>query len=141
MKKIDEILEMLSCDNPKEVQDKGVELGKQVQTLECFIMPYDKNGSEKLWGNCSKIVLNRRIESMRPYFGDLLKWIRDLEKPGALEIYDYLLSSSIKVYEESLEFSLRYELQYSLMLGDKMYHQNLLKLREEIIKNGVNHND
>ena len=62
MIKIDEILEMLSTDNPKEIQEKGIELGKQVETLDCFIMPYYEGESEKLWENCAKIITSQPIE-------------------------------------------------------------------------------
>ena len=136
MVKIDEILKMLSTDNPKEIQEKGIELGKQVTFWECFIMPYDANGSEKLWENCAKIITSQPLKTTYEYINIgtlyfLLDWLKDMKNPGAKEIYNYLLTSSQYLYEDYLLKIINEKIEESKVLKNNEFLETLNKLKAE----------
>lgn len=135
MIKIDEILKMLSTDNPKEIQEKGIELGKQVETLDCFIMPYYEGESEKLWENCAKIITSQPIEKRKRYIFRLLEWVKDMSTPGAQEIYNWILECSPFTYKTRLIYDIEWQIEEFANLADKKYLNNLTNLKNKIEKN------
>lgn len=132
MIKIDEILEMLSTDNPKEIQEKGIELGKQIETLDCFIMPYYEGESEKLWENCAKIITSQPIEKHKRYIFRLLEWVKDMSTPGAKDIFNYFITVTPFFYKEELKSDIEEEIKTNY---DKKYLNNLTNLKNKIEKN------
>ena len=85
---IDEIMDMLDWNNSEEVQQKGIELAKNIKSLNAFVFPGYPNKS--VWENCAIILADKSDEVLTPHLSRLLEWIEDLNWPGALIILDRL---------------------------------------------------
>ena len=90
MYNIDEIMDMLDCNNSVETQEKGIELAKNVKCINVFILPEHLECSKNVWENCAKILANRTDKELQPYLIDILVWIEDMNWPGAIIIDDRL---------------------------------------------------
>ncbi len=90
MYNIDEIMDMLDCNNSVETQEKGIELAKNVKCINVFILPEHLECSKNVWENCAKILANRTDKELQPYLIDILLWIEDMNWPGAIIIDDRL---------------------------------------------------
>lgn len=134
MIKIDEILKMLSTDNPKEIQERGIELGKSLHENIYFIMPYDEYGSEKLWKNCAKIIISRTLLENESNIYFLFDWLKDMTTPGAREIYKYLSESSSTFYRYILKECLNQKINEETKLKNELFCKNLIKLKKRIEK-------
>ena len=87
---IDEIFEMLSWDSDEETQLKGIEEAKKVKNLSVFLQPCNEKYSKNIWDNCAKVLASHSDEELSFYFTDLLKWLQDMNWPGAFIIYNRL---------------------------------------------------
>lgn len=90
MYNIDEVMDMLDCNNDVEIQEKGIELAKNVKCINVFILPEHLECSKNVWENCAKILANRTDKELQPYLIDILLWIEDMNWPGAIIIDDRL---------------------------------------------------
>ena len=90
MYNIDEIMDMLDCNNSVETQENGIELAKNVKCINVFILPEHLECSKNVWENCAKILANRTDKELQPYLIDILLWIEDMNWPGAIIIDDRL---------------------------------------------------
>ena len=90
MYNIDEIMDMLDCNNSVETQEKGIELAKNVKCINVFILPEHLECIKNVWENCAKILANRTDKELQPYLIDILLWIEDMNWPGAIIIDDRL---------------------------------------------------
>lgn len=88
---IDTILDMLDWNNDIETQEKGIEEGKKVRSLEAFIQPYHEKNSKAVWENCAKILSCKNDEELWPHIRALLHWLGDSNWPGYEIILDRLL--------------------------------------------------
>ena len=86
---IDEIMDMLDWNNSEEVQQKGVELAKNIKNISAFVQPNDPGKS--VWENCAKILADRPDDKLKPYLSQLLEWLQDFTWPGALIILEKLV--------------------------------------------------
>ena len=87
---IDKIMDMIDCNNSIEIQEKGIELAKNVKCINVFILPEHLECSKNVWENCAKILANRTDKELQPYLIDILLWIEDMNWPGAIIIDDRL---------------------------------------------------
>ncbi len=131
MIRIDEVLYMLNSED-FETQEKGIELGKQVHSFDCFIMPYYENKSERLWLNCAKIITSRILNDNKENIYEILEWIKDMNVSGAKEIYNYLLSASPYFYKNILKKCIEQKLNEASLLEDKIFSKNLSNLMNDI---------
>ena len=90
MYNIDEIMDMLDCNNSVETQEKGIELAKNVKCINVFILPEHLECSKNVWENCAKILADRTDKELLPYLTNILLWIEDMNWPGAIIIDDRL---------------------------------------------------
>lgn len=90
---IDEIMEMLDWNNSEEIQQKGVELAKNIKSISAFVQPNDPGKS--VWENCAKVLVDRQDDKLKPYLSQLLEWLQDMNWPGAEIILERL-----KTYDE-----------------------------------------
>ena len=116
---IDRIMEMLSIDNPIEIQNRGIELAANTRFLSVFIMPIEDKG---VWENCARIIANKSDTELQLYFFDLLEWLKDMNWPGAYIIYDRLLICN----DETIKDAINYCLNIATQTGDIPWHQVLL---------------
>ena len=87
---IDEIMNMLDWNNNAETQQKGIELAKDIKSINVFILPMHPGCSKNVWDNCAIILADKSDEVLNPYLIRLLEWIKDINWPGALIILDRL---------------------------------------------------
>lgn len=94
MYKIDDIMNMLDCNNNIEIQEKGIDLAKEVKCIKVFIFPKHEGCYKNVWENCAKILSNKSDEIIYPYIRDMLEWIKDDNIPGATIILERLKKMS-----------------------------------------------
>lgn len=94
MYSIDKIMQMLDSsyekNNSEEVQNKGIELGKEVKFFDIFFQPKYPSG-KMVWENCAKIICDKTNEELEPYLDKMFEWVEDLNWPGALLIFERLV--------------------------------------------------
>ena len=90
MTDLDHIMDMLDWNNAIDVQKKGIELAGKVKNINAFIQPYYGQNSKMFWENCAVILCARPDFELEPYLYDLLRWISDLNWPGARRVYERL---------------------------------------------------
>ena len=86
---IDEIIKMLDWNNSIEVQEKGIELARDIKCINAFMFPVYKY-SKSVWGNCAKILAEKTDEVLKPYLPILLEFLQDLNWPGSPIILERL---------------------------------------------------
>ena len=84
---IDRIFDMLSWESSREEQERGMKLARHIDNISVLIMPIE---SKSVWENCAKVLAKKSDEKLRIYYIDLMKWLKDLNWPGAYVIYDRL---------------------------------------------------
>lgn len=52
-----------------------------------------------MWNNCAKILSDKSDEELSPYLPELFRWLKDLNWPGAICIYDRLIISEDELFE------------------------------------------
>ena len=83
---IDKIMEMLDWNNSSEIQNRGVELAKNVKSINVFLQPLHPGCNKNVWENCAKILASKDDKTLLPYTDQMLEWLQDLNWPGALII-------------------------------------------------------
>ena len=100
---IDKLYEMLSCNNPENIQQQGIADAKKIKNLSVLIMPFE---DKTIWENCAKVLAQKNDEELKQYLPPLFEWLQDMNWPGADIIYDRLLHVAkdmlIPIYQYSL---------------------------------------
>ena len=126
MTNIDYIMDLLDWNNTLEDQRKGLEMAKEVKSINVFLQPGDKKHNKNVWDNCAQILSERTDEELAPYSDKLLEWLEDLTWPGALCILDRL--NKFK-YNEIFNFCLETCIQNATKLGKEIWLANLRQVR------------
>lgn len=111
---IDEIMDMLDGNNSTEIQEKGIELAKNIKCINVFILPLHKDCNKNVWENCAKILATKSDEELKPYLSDLLEWLQDCNWPGALIILERLQNFTktewlCSAFKESVGLAMAYD--------------------------------
>ena len=93
---IDEIMNMLNCNQPEAIQTKGIVQAKSISAFYLFILPAE---TPDVWENCSRIVSEKTDRELKPYLKSLLQWALTIDVPGSETIYQRLLC-----YQKDEEF-------------------------------------
>ena len=131
---IDKIYKMLSWDNDISVQLCGIKEAQKIKSLWVFILPLLSSNSKSIWGNCAKILVSKSNSELKPYLTELLKWLQDMNWPGASLMYDRL--SSIPIDE--LELPLKICQDLANKTNDKPWENSLNALKNDTLKNSKN---
>ncbi len=99
---IDELLKMLSEKNTDEIQQKGLELARQVKTVSIFVQPASTQIGMDIWENCAKVLSERTDQELEPILGRLFGWLRDATLPGAI-----IIAKRLNAFAQSDQFSYR----------------------------------
>ena len=91
---IDKIMDMIDCNNSIEIQEKGIELAKNIKSINAFILPVHPGCNKNVWENCAKILAGRTDKELVPYLTDILLWIEDMNWPGAMIILERMKNFS-----------------------------------------------
>ncbi len=131
MYNIDEIMDMLDCNNSMETQEKGIELAKNVKCINVFILPEHLECSKNVWENCAKILANRTDKELQPYLIDILLWIEDMNWPGAIIIDDRLK----KFHDmKMLSFAIKECVKRATATDNHIWLENLSELMDDNAK-------
>ncbi|MBQ3229784.1 MAG: DUF5071 domain-containing protein [Clostridia bacterium] len=136
MSNIDSIMNMLNWNQPEEVQAKGRELAKNIKCINVFIRPInewlDNNNhmgySKEVWDNCALILCEKSDLELMPHIRGLFEWLEDLNWPGALCIWDRLLSFNDR---EWLVFWLKRFIEEASTNPHSCWYSSLLKFQED----------
>ena len=125
MYNIDKIMDMLDCNNSVGVQEKGIELAKNVKCINVFVLPKHPGYNKNVWENCAKILADKTDKILNPYLIKLLEWIKDLNWPGALIIINRLK----KFYDtEMLSFAVKECIRIASVTDNHIWLENLSEL-------------
>ena len=83
-------MDLLDWNNSKEDQERGVKLAESVKCINVFLQPNSYRYGKNVWDNCAKILSARPDEELSLYLTELLKWLRDMNWPGAFCILERL---------------------------------------------------
>jgi hypothetical protein len=120
---IDEIMDMLDWNNSEETQRKGIELAKNIKSINAFVLPM--NPGKSVWENCAIILANKPDEILNPYLFRLLEWIEDINWPGALIVLDRLKN----FFEtEKLSFCVQESVRQAKATNNKIWLGSISKL-------------
>ena len=101
---IDELFEMLDCNNDKETQKIGIEEGMKVKNWLIFVRPVE---NKNIWENCAKIIASYSDEELKIYLGKAFEWLQDANWPGYDIIYNRIkimpAEMIINEYRKALE--------------------------------------
>ena len=128
MYNIDEIMDMLDCNNSVEIQEKGIELAKNVKCINVFILPKHLGCNKNVWKNCAKVLVDKTDKILNPYLIRILEWIEDLNRPGALIIVDRL-----KKFYDTKMFS--FAIKECIKIASETDNQIWLKNLSELLDN------
>lgn len=104
----EKIIEMLNCNQSKEVQELGIKFAMQEKD-KGFLLYYseDVQYSE----NCAKIFTSMTYDESEIYMDELFNWIEDLNTPGAMTMIEYLINYPGKIlysaFKKSFSASLK----------------------------------
>lgn len=90
MATVKDILDMLDWNNSDEIQSQGINLAQQQVDFSPFIQPVTKRHNKNVWDNCAAVVCSKTDAQLNPHALSLLKWLRDLNWPGALVVLSRL---------------------------------------------------
>lgn len=129
---MNEILRMLDWNNHIEVQKQGREKAKQIECLSIFMQPMDKGYNKNIWENCALILSEKEDERLWPYLVRLLEWIKDLNWPGAMIIFERL--QRYQKYEYLIE-DIEDSMKIARALDDEIWLENLSELLASVQNN------
>ena len=64
---INDIMDLLDWNQSAENQAKGRALGQDIECINVFLQPCNKNSNKNVWENCAKILSERTNEEFSPY--------------------------------------------------------------------------
>ena len=130
MNSILHIYELLDWNSSQEMQEKGILLASQVKELSLLLQPCFEKYNKNIWENCAIVVSQKTDDVLIPYLLQLLEWVQDLNWPGAIIIYNRLLTFNNHI---CLNEAINSSLIRAQTVGDAIWQETLLSIRERII--------
>lgn len=124
---IDYIMSLLDWNQSIADQEKGIKMAGQIEGVNVFLQPCNKNYNKNVWDNCAKILSERTDEELAPYLVELLEWLQDLNWPGAFCIFDRLQKYADK---SSYDRAFNTCLKYARAAKDDVWESNLRMLKK-----------
>ena len=125
---IDEIMDMIDWNKDIETQKKGIELTKNIKTINAFVLPLHPGCNKNVWKNCAKVLVDKTDKILIPYLIRILEWIEDFNRPGALIIVDRL-----KKFYDTKMFS--FAIKECIKIASETDNQIWLKNLSELLDN------
>ena len=119
---IDYIMRLIDWNSPTGEQERGMKMAENLENINVFLRPCNKNANKNVWENCAKILSQRMDDELFPYLVELLEWLQDLNWPGAFCILERL-----KKYDDvlALNNAINTCLKCAHALGDSVWECNL----------------
>ena len=123
---IDYIMNLIDWKKSESDQVKGIKLAKNVQSINAFLQPHDKKHNKNVWDNCAKILFERNDEELEPYLSELMRWLQDMNWPGA-----YCILKRLQKFEKDswFDFILGSSIREAKLLNDEMWESNLQMIK------------
>ncbi len=118
---IDDLFHMLSWNSSEEMQKKGRAIAQQIKYISIFIQPVE---DKSVWENCAEILASKNDEELKPYMFELLKWLQDMNWPGAFTVMKRLQNCDMPLLAKP--FSQCVDCAWKL--GDETWIHNLAGL-------------
>lgn len=83
---IDEILKLLDCNGDFDSISRGLCLARHTKCLKAFFQPVCAEYGKETWENCAYIICEHTDEELEFYIEDMLRWLQDINWPGAEQI-------------------------------------------------------
>lgn len=97
---VEKIVQMLSCNQPDDIQQNGIELAIKEHDLQ-YLLYYSEN--PEFGDNISQVFSALPYEKSKKYMYDLFSWIENINSVGAERILCYLKRAPANIiYEEFL---------------------------------------
>ena len=128
---ITEIMDMLDWHMSPEIQSKGIELARNMETIIQFIQPLTPRHHKNVWENCAIIIARKSDDKIKPYLTELLEWLQDMNWPGAFCILNRLQKYSDN---NSLRDAVRRSIEKARNYNDAVWENNLYLLSDFINK-------
>ena len=84
---VDYIMSLIDWNQSSEKQKTGIQMAKNIQSINVFLQPCNKNYNKNVWDNCAQILSERTDDELSFYFEELMCWLQDMNWPGAECIY------------------------------------------------------
>jgi hypothetical protein len=120
-----ELMTLLDWNNSEINQKKGRENAKSFKDLSIFMQPLTDEFNKNVWDNCAMILCEKTDDELEPYIICLLKWLQDLNWPGALSILRRLSSFS---YQESMVLARNKCIEQAKKDNDSIWIDNMMKI-------------
>lgn len=119
---IDYIMSLIDWNKSIDEQADGIKMAENVESINVFLQPCNKNYNKNVWNNCAKILSERTDDELSPYLVELLEWLQDLNWPGAFCILDRL-----QKYADDPSYNIAFNtcLKYAQALEDSVWESNL----------------
>ena len=120
-------MDLLDWNNTIEKQEYGIRLAQSVENINVFLQPCSNKHNKNVWNNCAIILSKRTNEELSPYIIELMKWLQDLNWPGAVCILDRL-----KKMRDNPMFGDSYDIciRCAKALEDKIWENNLKMIEQ-----------
>ena len=122
------ILHMLDWSQPQDIQEKGKEEARLIVDLAVLIQPFSEQYNKNIWGNCAEVLVEKKDKELEPYLSKLLEWLRDLNWPGALTVYNRLKRFTEK---DALQRAIYYSIASAKEENDGVWEETLHQLARE----------
>ena len=99
---IDELFEMLDCNNNEEIQRKAVEEGVKVKNWLIFVRPVE---NKNVWENCAKIIIQNPDETTTLY--SMFDWLQNSKWPGYNIIYKKIESMPLELIKSTYAYKIK----------------------------------
>ncbi len=123
---IDYIMSLIDWNKSINEQAEGIKMAEHIESINVFLQPCNKNYNKNVWDNCAKILSMRTDDELSPYLIELLKWLQDLNWPGA-----FCILNRLRKYADNASYDLAYStcLKYAQALEDDVWEQNLRMIK------------
>lgn len=126
---IDEVLNMISSNNPKEIQEEGIKLASNIKFLGNFFNPIVTKTKQDVLENCAKIIYEKSDEEISPYLFEYFLWIKNFTSPGAKIIAERLRKYKNK---NNLKTNRKIAIKIAKIIGDKQWLKNIRSYNKKI---------
>lgn len=128
MVNIDYIMSLIDWNKSINEQAEGIRMAQDVENINVFLQPCNKNYNKNVWDNCAKILAEKTDEELSPYLVALFEWLQDLNWPGAFCILDRLQKYADNHF---YDLALNTCLKYAQSVEDDVWESNLRMLERK----------
>ena len=122
---VKDILKMLSWNNSKEVQEKGLKLASDIKYLRYLFQPFIDRESKSLWDNCAIVLSGKNDKELMPWLFQCFVLLQDMNWAGADKIFNRLSKYNDK---EKLNHEKNKAIKIAKILNDDDWLKILYKI-------------